>query len=94
MKSTNGNLILKPYEGVRKLEAKVSSGFATVKQKTNLIGLELLVDSEDYYKGTILYFLEETLYHRPWSKKVFECSEIEGKFIIGLASDVVAKAIK
>jgi len=46
MKSINNHLILEPYKGTRKLQAKgESGGFVTVAQKTNLVALTLLVDT-------------------------------------------------
>ncbi len=93
MRSVNNKLFLEPYKGSNKLESRVNSGFATIKQKGNLVGLKLLLDfrildpslEEDYRlipRGSVLYFSEEDLHNQPWSKKTYECKEIEGKFII------------
>lgn len=93
MKTENGYLMLKPYEGSRKLETEIKSGFATIKQKTSLVGLELLADAKsvngNYKKGQIMFFIEETLFTDKWSKKIFTCEGIEDGFVLGPISDVV-----
>ena len=96
-KYTTNKLALEPYEGSGKIEAQVSSGFATVKQKTTLVGLRLLADVRIIQNGSILlcvgkgakiYFTEETLHAAAWSKKTYECAAIEGKFILAEPSQV------
>jgi len=90
-------LILEPYKGKGKIEAQVSGGFATVKQKTNLVGLRLLENVKLVYgtgihtvlKGAMIYFTEETLHSSPWSKKVFTSDFTEEQFIIAEPSSVV-----
>jgi hypothetical protein len=86
MKSINGLVICKPYQGTRKLESQVKSGFATVKQKTSVIGLETLVSFSfpelEVPKGSTIYVSEEILFGQYGMNKVMECSDIEGPFII------------
>ena len=99
MKSYNNNLILEPYTGVNKIEATgIKTGFAGIKQKSNLIGLKLLADAQLSFqsptgsdsgqnsnllkKGQIVYFQEDQLHVGGWSKKTFTCEGIKGKFIL------------
>jgi len=97
MMSLNGKLLLKPYEGERKIKANVSGGFATIAQKSSLIGLELLVDfqyvtmthSERIEKGRFVYFQEELLYASDWARKTYECESVKEKFIIADIGSVV-----
>ena len=87
----NNKLILEPYQSSGKVEAKVSSGFAMVKQKSTLIGLKCLMSTQvmanekmsiEVTKGQIVYFPEEVLHTSDWSKKTYDCDAVEGKFII------------
>lgn len=98
MISVNNKLILEPYKGTKKIEANTSSGFATIKQKSTLIGLKLIEDAEvtDIHgknvkikKNSIVFFEEEVLYSSPWAKKTYNCDNIETKFIIADYSQVI-----
>lgn len=97
MKSLNNRLILEPYTGDRKVKTKVSSGFAMVQQKSTLVGLKVLVDSEivlggvktEIKKGQKAYFLEDTLYTQKWSKSTFTCDALKEEFIVAMSSEVV-----
>ena len=97
MMSLNNKLLLKPYTGARKVTANVSGGFATVAQKSNLIGLELIADFqyivnshvERIEKGSVAYFSEEILYASDWARKLYECNSIEEKFIIADIGSVI-----
>ena len=97
MKSLNGKFIVEPYKGSGKLKAKISGGFATVEQKTNLVGLKLLVDaiipsgsmSHFYEKGSIVYFSEETLHIGDWSKQTYTLDSIGEKFILAPYSQAI-----
>lgn len=92
MKSCNNNLVLEPYKGSNKIETTgVSTGFATVKQKSNLIGLKSLANGiivgvggvqENVEKGQTVYFEEEQLHAGGWAKKTYTCEGIEGGFIL------------
>jgi len=94
IQSSNGNLFLEPYKGSGKIESKVSSGFATIKQKGELVGLKSVTSSLINLgqsqlllpAGTTFYFLEEILHASAAAKKLFENSEIDGKFTILSAS--------
>ena len=93
----NNNLILQPYKGKNKLEARVNSGFATVKQKDTLVGLVLLADGRvvigkdmlEVKKGQTVYFSEEVLYAHDWAKKTYNIEGSEERFIIAPAAQVV-----
>lgn len=97
MRSFNNKLILEPYEGEKGLKANVSKGFATVKQKSNLVGLKLLTPALvstskgelDLKEGQIIYFEEEILATIGWSRKIYECEDLSVKFIVGDFSHVV-----
>ena len=98
MITINNKLILEPYKGKNKIEAQVTSGFATVKQKSTLIGLKLLADGKvaigkdmvDVKKGQTIFFPEEILHAHDWSKKTFNLEGSEQKFIIAEALHAVA----
>ena len=98
MISVNNKLMLTPYTGVNKIEASVKSGFATIKQKSTLVGLTLLADGmvsngkemKLVAKGQIVYFTEEILHASDWSKKTFNIDGSAELFILAEASYVVA----
>lgn len=96
--SFNDKLILEPYQGANKVEAKVSSGFATIKQKSTLIGLKCLASatvpishdkSLEVSPGDTVYFSEEILHSSDWAKKAHDCDALKKPFIIAPASQVV-----
>jgi len=97
MKTLNNKLIIEPYEGIRKVEAKVTSGFATIKQRTNLIGLKVLLDGTitqgqnviEVKEGQIVYYQENTLYSQAWAKEVYTCDDIKKPFILAEAAYVI-----
>ena len=84
MKTINNKLITKPYRGKRTIRQKVSSGFASVVQKGNLVGLEVLVKStlilngveHKVLPGDIAYFEEELLYNSKWSNQVMSAEKV------------------
>lgn len=98
MIAVNNKLILEPYKSKGKVEAQVTSGFASIKQKSTLIGLKLLADGKvsigkdmvDVKKGQMVFFPEEILHSHEWSKKTFNLEGSEEKFIIAEAIHVVA----
>lgn len=98
MISVNNKLMLTPYTGVNKIEASVKSGFATIKQKSSLIGLTLVADGmvstgkemKLVAKGQVVYFSEEVLHASDWAKKTFKIDGSEDSFILAEASYVVA----
>lgn len=98
MISVNNKLMLEPYKSKGKIEARVNSGFATIKQKDTLIGLKLLADGKlaigkdmvDVKKGQVVFFPEEILHSHDWSKKTFNLEGSDEKFIIAEAIHAVA----
>lgn len=101
IESINGKIILEPYGNKKGLvSAGENTGFSVVKQRTNLIGLKVLMPCTvrspngtklcTLSKGDIVYYTEEVLYTHPWSSKLMECPDIEEKFIIGETSLIVA----
>lgn len=91
MMHTVNKLALTPYNGVRKLESTGENrGFATVKQKTKLVPLELVVDAlivtdrseMTLKKGSKVYFKEETLATQQWSRQVYEIDGKSEKFVL------------
>lgn len=98
MISVNNKLMLEPYKGKGKLESRVTSGFATVKQKDTLVGLKLLADGRvvigkdmlEVKKGQTVYFSEEILHAHDWAKKTFNLENSDERFIIAEAAHVVA----
>lgn len=98
MITVNNKLILEPYKSKGKIEAQVSSGFASIKQKSTLVGLKLLADGKvmigkdamDVKKGQTVFFPEEILHAHDWSKKTFNLEGSEEKFIVAESIYVVA----
>ena len=90
-------LILEPYTGKGKIEAEVKSGFASVKQKTNLVGLKVLSDAKifignnaiDIKYGQVVYFKEEILHNNDWAKQTYKSDFIENAFIIAESNSVI-----
>jgi len=91
MMSVNNKLMLEPYQGSNKIKAEVSSGFAKISQKGTLVGLKLLADANISYggnelslkKGQTVYFEEEHLHSNKWSKMLYECKDMDFKFVMG-----------
>ena len=98
--SMRNRLFLEPYKGERKIEASVKSGFATVKQRSSLIGLKLVLPAQvivsenvvDIFPaGSIVYFEEAVLAGAAWSKHTFNAPELSDKeFIMADYSQAVA----
>lgn len=82
--------MLEPYQGEQKIKAQIQSGFASIKQKSTLVGLRLVADATiilggqrlEMEKGQKAYFEEEVLYANDWSKKKLKCDGIEEEFIM------------
>jgi len=95
MKSVNFNIICKPYRGSRGLKSKIVSGVATVQQKTEVIGLEVLQDAKIdkdtlIRKGSMVYIREDILYsHKDMYSVEMTCSDIGEPFIIANYGHVV-----
>ena len=85
--SLNNVILLEPYTGKRKIEATVSKGLATVKQKGAVIGLKVLADARvsdllTIKKGSVAYINEDYLYNNQGILKPMESEGIEGSFIV------------
>lgn len=83
----NDRFILEAYKTDKSLQAKVSSGFATVAQKTALKGLKVLVgttlsDGREVPAGAIAYIKEQFLHNQPWATAALDCESIKGQFIV------------
>jgi hypothetical protein len=86
--SFNDTLILEPYQQGQGLKEEVRSGFAFVKQKSELFGLKVLVEaklSDGTYipAGSTAYISEELLSSQQWAKNAKTCAALgEQKFIL------------
>lgn len=91
----NNYIITEPYMGEKKIEAKISRGFAMVSQKTNLVGLKVLVDAHladgvTIPQGSKVYIKEEVLYTQTWAKDTLDIKdEGFGGFILVDAKNIV-----
>lgn len=100
MMSIRNKLFLEPYKGERKIEASVKSGFATVKQRSSLIGLKLVVPAqvivsgnvvETLSAGSVAYFEESVLSAAPWAKHTYKAEGLTDKeFIMADYTQAVA----
>lgn len=99
MLSVNNKIFCEPYTGGKSLKSEVKSGFATVQQKNNLVGLKVIADATitvgartlEIPKGSVVFFNEETLYvhqqyHAPIKNNVFEepCVIADFNHVIGV----------
>jgi hypothetical protein len=98
MISVNNKLMLEPYTGSKKIESTVKSGFATIKQKSTLVGLKLVADGKiplgreaflEVKKGQTVYYSEEILHASDWSTKTYNLQGSTDQFILGEALHVV-----
>jgi hypothetical protein len=87
----NGRVIVETYKEDRALKSKVQNGFATIEQKSQLVGLKALADGlltaaqgESQYvaKGDVVYIREALLRDAAWAKVSFTADLIEGNFMI------------
>lgn len=99
MMTVNNKILCEAYAGGKTLKAEVSSGFATVQQKNNMVALKTLADATvrngnellKIPKGSTLFFSEETLYinqryHTPIKNTVSEKAAVLADFndVIGV----------
>jgi hypothetical protein len=78
------------YKGERKIKSKVSAGFASIQQKSNLVKLKVLesalinTSNETYHIGNDCYVLvkEEALYTQNHLTQQFEIDGQERKFML------------
>lgn len=94
MKSVNGRILCEPYTGSKALQSQVSSGFATVKQKSGLIGLKVIADAKlsdgtEVKAGQTAYFSEEMLSITQWPFHHMNCKDIPTPFVIAPCEQVV-----
>jgi len=102
MISINNHIFLKPYAGDKAIKATVSSGFASIKQKDNLIGLECIAaatlvtgqTTQTITKGSIVFFSEELLFNQPWATKTYNCDDVKEKFIIAPVNQITSIKMK
>ena len=85
--SLNNRLIVEAYKTDKSLRANVSSGFATIAQKSALKGLTVLVgttlsDGRMVPAGSTAYIREEILHTAPWAKQPMDCETIKGQFFV------------
>lgn len=85
--SLNNRFVLEVYKTDKSLKAKVSNGFASLVQKTGLVGLTLLVeaklpDGRIVPKGYKAYIRENVLHTNAWGTTALECDGIPIPFIL------------
>lgn len=85
--SLNNRVIVEAYKTDKSLRANVSSGFATIAQKSALKGLKVLVsttlsDGREIPAGSTAYIREEILHTAAWAKTPMDCESIEGQFFV------------
>lgn len=93
----NSNVICKPHPISGGLKGEVSNGFAFVKQKTDIVALEVLFESlvdepnrpqMRIPKGFTVYVKEERIMTNLWGKQILK---LEGQDVILVpATEVVA----
>lgn len=87
--SENHKILVEPYKSDRAIRGEVKKGFSTIAQKSNLVGLRVIVGAGIADKGQIAYFKEEDLHAQAWAKTVFSCKDLEEKFIIADSRSIV-----
>lgn len=83
-------LILEPYKGTKKIKTTINSGFASIQQRTTMVGLKILKDaivvvgSEtiNIKKGGIAYICEELLATQLFGKKTYNIEKSNEEFIV------------
>ena len=85
--SLNNKLVVETYKGTREIRKTIVNGFATISQKTNLVGLLVLMeaklgDGTVVPAGSIAYIREEILFSGAFAKKVLECDFLKVPFIV------------
>lgn len=94
-------VLCRPYNGARKLESKVSNGFATINQKVTLIGLEVVVPykNNDIFidSGDKIYVKKEDAHNKQLRMSaIFKCEDnvVDGDFCIVDVNDIIFVARK
>lgn len=85
--SYNNKLICETYKADRTLRKVVSSGFATVEQKSQVIGLSVLVDAklangDTVRAGSKAWIKEKLLRDGQAFKESYECDTLAEKFLV------------
>lgn len=84
--SLNGLLIVAPYDRGQGVKVEVKSGFATVAQKNDVVGLKLLVavnlNGKTYPAGSTVFFREDDLASKPWAKEIRKVIGEQESFLI------------
>jgi hypothetical protein len=88
--SSNNNVICKPFKLSSGLTAEVTSAFAVVKQKVDVVALEVAVESivtgpptERLSPGSKIFVKEERLSTMPWGKQILRLNGQEVVVIPG-----------
>ena len=93
MITVNNKLLVRPYKDGIGLKTEVKKGVAFVRQKINLIGVELVVDAKIndkmYPAGSKVYLLEEHFAQGQYTIER-QSPDIEGPFVIIDSMHVVA----
>ena len=69
MISVNNKMLVEAYTGKREIKSEIKGGFASIVQRSKLVGLKLIADAKVFYdgneielkKGQVAYFEEEML---------------------------------
>lgn len=92
MLSVNGKLICKPYKEAIGIKTEVRKGMAIVRQKVNLVGIELLVgaiiDGQSLPASSLVYIQEDKFAQGPYTVERKSDSLAE-PFIVVNSDDVV-----
>jgi len=94
IKSANQMIICEPYKGNTGLKAKITSGVAVVQQKTEVVGLKVLQDTEIkdgliIKKNSIIYIKEEVLLtHSKIYATPLSCVEFSVPFVLAHYSHI------
>lgn len=85
--SYSNKLICETYKADRDLRKVVSNGFATVEQKSKIVGLTVLIDAKllngDIIRaGSKVFVKEATLRTSPALKESYECETMDQRFVV------------
>lgn len=79
MRSINGLVLCKPMKNAGQLSTEIRGGIATVKQKKDIVAVDVLFDSDclGVAAGDVVFMKEEDLATQPWAKRTFELNGVE-----------------
>lgn len=93
IKGANRNIICKPEKIIKAIRSKVTRGFATIEQKSSLVGLSVMADSKigelEVTSGDTVYVLEEVMHSVPQYTSEKSCDAFEEPFVVIDSSHVV-----